>query len=101
MKVFENFDWNSFWEESDYALKEYVGKKPTDKEIEDIENELGYKLPGSYIELIKRCNGGIPAATLFCKGEYPVYITAQLPVFTVLIKQSHTLFAARWEVSFG
>lgn len=75
MKVFENFDWNSFWEESDYALKEYVGKKPTDKEIEDIENELGYKLPGSYIELIKRCNGGIPAATLFCKGEYPVYIT--------------------------
>ena len=37
MKVFENLDWNSFWEESDYALKEYVGKKPTDKEIEDVE----------------------------------------------------------------
>ena len=73
MKVFENFDWNSFWEESDYASKEYVGKIPTDKEIEDIENEIGYKLPDSYIELIKHCNGGTPAATLFCKGIYCLY----------------------------
>ena len=33
--VVHNFDWNSFWEESDYALKEYVGKKPTDEGIEE------------------------------------------------------------------
>jgi hypothetical protein len=35
IKVFENFDWNSFWEESDYALKASVGKIPTDEEIEE------------------------------------------------------------------
>ena len=28
MKPFENFDWSNFWNDSDYALKEYVGKKP-------------------------------------------------------------------------
>lgn len=35
MKVFENFDWNSFWEESDYSLKASVGKIPTDEGIEE------------------------------------------------------------------
>ena len=50
-------------------------RKPIGFRLWVVHNELGYKLPGSYIELIKRCNGGIPAATLFCKGEYPVYIT--------------------------
>lgn len=45
MKPFENFNWDNFWEDSDYATEEYVGKKPTDEEVSDIEKELGYKLP--------------------------------------------------------
>jgi hypothetical protein len=60
MKPFENFDWKSFWDNSDGYTDDYTGKAPTDQEILDIEKETGYKLPESYIELIKRQNGGIP-----------------------------------------
>ena len=60
MKPFENFDWKLFWDNSDGYTDDYTGKAPTDQEILDIEKETGYKLPESYIELIKHQNGGIP-----------------------------------------
>ena len=61
MKPFENFDWKSFWDNSDGYTDDYTGKAPTDQEILDIEKETGYKLPESYIELIKHQNGGVTA----------------------------------------
>ena len=75
VKSFENFDWSSFWDDNDYSLKEYVGKKPTDEEIADIEKELGYKLPRDYIELVKHHNGGTPFATFFSNDKTAVCIT--------------------------
>lgn len=60
MKPFENFDWKSFWDNSDGYTDDYAGKAPTDQEILDIEKETGYKFPKSYIQLIKHQNGGIP-----------------------------------------
>ena len=53
MKPFENFNWDNFWEDSDYATEEYVGKKPTDEEVSDIEKE-DYK---KSITHYKRING--------------------------------------------
>ena len=60
MKPFENFDWKSFWDNSGGYTDDYTGKAPTDRDILDIEKATGYKLPESYIELIKHQNGGIP-----------------------------------------
>ena len=54
---FEDFDFSSFWANNEYAQKYYIGTIPTDKQVEEIERELGYKLPQSYIALIKQCNG--------------------------------------------
>ena len=50
MGKFEGFDWGTFWDDSEYALESHVGKEPTDEEMKEIEDELGYKLPESYIK---------------------------------------------------
>ena len=62
--MFENFNFNDFWEESKYAQEKYEGSKITQEMIVDAENHLGYKLPASYIYLLNKRNGGIP--TKFC-----------------------------------
>lgn len=62
---FEDFDFFSFWDNNEYVQKYYVGATPTDEQVKDIESELGYKLPQSYIALIKQCNGGKPVNTCF------------------------------------
>ncbi|KKO51750.1 SMI1/KNR4 family protein [Paenibacillus sp. DMB20] len=62
-------DFTNFWDDSDYALKEYVSEPPTDELIASIEKELGYKLPASYIAMMKEHNGGIPVNTCFPTDE--------------------------------
>jgi hypothetical protein len=62
-KVFGDFDIAQFWEQSEYAEKEYVGAPVTDEQVAAVERALGYKLPKSYIELMKCQNGGIPKKT--------------------------------------
>ncbi|CAH0525783.1 SMI1/KNR4 family protein [Vibrio hippocampi] len=64
-KDFESFDLSSFWEDSEYSMRAYVDALPSDEEIKKIESELGYKLPDSYIELMRNKNGGIPVNTRF------------------------------------
>lgn len=61
---FENIE-TSFWHNDEYAQKYYAGTIPTDKQVAEIESELGYKLPQSYIEVIKQHNGGMPRNTCF------------------------------------
>jgi len=59
-KVFGNFDVSEFWEPSEYALKEYVGRPLDDATVRAVEQELGHKLPASYVEFMRFQNGGIP-----------------------------------------
>lgn len=64
-QVFEGFDFTDFWDDNYYARKKYISDAPTDDLIADVEKELGYKLPVSYIWLMKQHNGGIPFKTCF------------------------------------
>lgn len=66
---FEGFDFSNFWNDSEYALKTYVNEPPTDELIDEIEKELGYKLPASYVFLMKKHNGGVPFNTDFPTNE--------------------------------
>ena len=51
----------SFWVDRSYALENYLSKEEVSQELIDtIEEELGYKLPESYINLMQTRNGGIP-----------------------------------------
>ena len=78
---FEGFDLTNFWDDSMYALKEYVSDPPSDELIASVEEELGYKLPAAYIWLMKQHNGGIPVNTCYpcdeptCWAEDHVAIT--------------------------
>jgi len=63
--AFGDFDVSTFWSESEYALRKYVGEPPTPELVRSIEEELGYKLPSSYIELMQTQNGGIPVNCSF------------------------------------
>lgn len=65
----EEIDFKEFWENSDYALENYINEVPTEELISSIENELGYKLPKFYIEMMKIQNGGTPKNTCYPTNE--------------------------------
>lgn len=69
LKFFKDFDLTNFWDNDDYSVKEYIEVFPNDDLIISIEKELGYKLPASYIELMKMQNGGTPTKTCFPTSE--------------------------------
>lgn len=56
---FDDFDLTDFWEQSEYA-NTYQDAPLDDVMISLVEQRLGYKLPGSYIALLSRQNGGLP-----------------------------------------
>ena len=65
MKYFSKFDFKDFWDDSKYSKDNYIEEYPSDELISEIEQELGYKLPQSYIALMKQHNGGIPFKTCY------------------------------------
>ncbi|AIQ21203.1 glucan biosynthesis protein [Paenibacillus sp. FSL H7-0357] len=81
---FEPADFSDFWENSDYALKEYVSEPPTEEMIASVEQELGYKLPASYIELMKLQNGGIPQNTCFPTGEATSWAEDHIAISSIM-----------------
>lgn len=66
---FEGFDFTNFWDDNWYAQKEYISDPPSDELIASVEEDLGYKLPASYIWLMKQHNGGIPVNTCYPSDE--------------------------------
>lgn len=63
--MFAGFDFTDFWDDCAYAKSAYLEEAPTDELIAEIETELGYKLPASYIWLMRRHNGGLPVKKAF------------------------------------
>jgi len=61
----KEIDFSNFWENSEYALENYVDKFPNEEMVSSIEKVLGYTLPEFYIEMMKIQNGGIPKNTCF------------------------------------
>ncbi len=66
MAPFEGFDLTGFWNEPNgYARKNYIEPPPTAEVIRQMEKELGYKLPESYIALMQVQNGGFSKKSAF------------------------------------
>lgn len=60
-------DSTNFWDDSEYAFSEYISEPPTDALIASVEEELVFKLPKYYVEMMKLHNGGIPH-----NNRYPI-----------------------------
>lgn len=54
-----SYDFEDFWEENEYSLSAYKSDFLTEDSIGEIEEQVKYKLPLSYIELMKLHNGGL------------------------------------------
>ncbi len=63
--MFDGSHFTNFWADSAYALKECANESLSDELIASVEQELGCKLPASYIWLMKQHNGGIPVNACF------------------------------------
>lgn len=50
----------SFWNDSPAYVDQYVLSPPTDEQIEAVEEQLVFKLPTFYINMMKLHNGGVP-----------------------------------------
>ncbi|UZT96899.1 SMI1/KNR4 family protein [Chryseobacterium fluminis] len=68
-QFFKDFDFTGFWNESSYSERDYIEEFPDDAAIASIEEELGYKLPASYIELMGIQNGGLVNRSCFPTSE--------------------------------
>lgn len=66
---YKDFDLSKFWSECSYSSRDYIESFPDDTIIESVEKELGYKLPGSYIALMRTQNGGLVNKSCFPTTE--------------------------------
>lgn len=62
-------DETGFWNDNEQALELYVSEPPTDERISAVEEKLVFKLPASYIAMMKEHNGGIPYNRYFPIGN--------------------------------
>ncbi|TBU85603.1 SMI1/KNR4 family protein [Phytopseudomonas dryadis] len=61
----DDIDLQAFWDDSDYARKNITDAAPGDTLIAELEAELGYRLPPSYVTFMRRHNGGTPHKCCF------------------------------------
>lgn len=64
-----DLDLSAFWEDSEQASEKYELSPPSDDLIESVEEQLVFKLPASYVSLMKIHNGGIPRNRFFPAGN--------------------------------
>ncbi len=84
MSYFDGFDLSGLWKISEYAQREYVLPPPTDISIASVEKRLGYRLPGSYIELMGYQNGGLLTRTSFPTTEPTSWAEDQVAIAGLL-----------------
>ncbi|WP_230271922.1 SMI1/KNR4 family protein [Rhodopirellula halodulae] len=69
MEPFHDFDLSDFWEPGEYADEQYVGEPFTDADVDRVERELGFKIPTSYVALMRTQNGGISRNSCYRMSE--------------------------------
>ena len=79
-KIIDSYKDKDIWWEDAKVNPEKLENVVTDDIIERVEKKFGHKLPSSYIELIKKHNGGRLIKNYFLKGKYSFYLDAILGI---------------------
>lgn len=58
-------EFGDFWDDSAETAEHFVLAPPTDEQIAAVEEQLVFKLPASYIKMMKLHNGGVPRYRYF------------------------------------
>lgn len=69
-RTFPGLALDSFWDDNEYALEAYVDAPPSAELVASVQAELGYRLPASYVTLMRSHNGGVPRNTC-CPAPNP------------------------------
>lgn len=64
-----DFDLKDFWKDSAESKKNFICKDASTEDIKKCEEKLGFKLPDSYIALMKGHNGGMLGRNVFQKRD--------------------------------
>ena len=56
--MFENVDLNDLWSDEAWGSEYHATEPVSDEMVRELEEQLGYKYPASYVYLMKRHNGG-------------------------------------------
>lgn len=81
-----------FFSPCEYARKEYTSPPADQAMIRSVESQLGYKLPDSYVELMKVVNGGKPSKTCFKVKGREFYLSY---IFGIGKKKNYSLCGKR------
>ncbi len=83
-----DMDFSDFWHDIKESERRYESTKPDMRMIRSVEEELGFKLPDSYIELMKMHNGG-----MLNRCWYPIRFPAE--TYSDYIQITHFLGIGR------
>ncbi len=83
---FDGMNLDEIWDDDFDAaiLAKYISAPPTDELIASIEAELGYKLPASYVFLMKCHNGGFLRNTVFPTNTPTTWASDHVAVTSIL-----------------
>lgn len=65
----DDIDLQAFWDDDAYARDKITDVAPDDALVAQLEAELGYRLPASYLAFMRRHNGGTPRLSCFPTTE--------------------------------
>lgn len=74
----------SFWNDSPANVDQYVLSPPTDEQIEAVEDQLVFKLPTFYVNMMKLHNGGVPHYRYFPVSQAESDGKIQVEIFNIL-----------------